>query len=464
MKSLFVRIFLSFWLAMGLILTGSVGVTAAFIIKRSTEIQSLVPGELAVTAEQRLVAGGLDGLRDWARDIRNTYPGLDVFIVDALGQSVTRQTPPEFIQRRISRLQREGLLNGPSRRTSSPGGDLLRTEPQITAANGAVYTLVFSQVPDWSPAVLGTPDIQILLLLLAIAVSGSICWYLTRSVTRPVEKLQAGARSLANGNLDARVGAEFSGRKDELAVLAHDFDQMADRLRSLIDSKEVLMRDVSHELRTPLARLRLALGLARREGADLEREHDRIEREAERLDELIGEILRLARLNSAHQNVNREEFDYAGLISAVAEDARIEASAQGKLVSFGYSGALQIQGDQELLRSAIENVVRNALRFTAVNTAVEISLRSEGQMALLEVRDHGPGVPEAELQRLFEPFYRVTMQARERDTGGYGLGLAITARVMNVHHGKVEARNAADGGLLLTLNVPLKSPTAAMGD
>ena len=224
------------------------------------------------------------------------------------------------------------------------------------------------------------------------------------------------------------------------------------------------MRDVSHELRTPLARLRLALGLARREGADLEREHDRIEREAERLDELIGEILRLARLNSAHQNVNREEFDYAGLISAVAEDARIEASAQGKLVSFGYSGALQIQGDQELLRSAIENVVRNALRFTAVNTAVEISLRSEGQMALLEVRDHGPGVPEAELQRLFEPFYRVTMQARERDTGGYGLGLAITARVMNVHHGKVEARNAVDGGLLVTLNVPLKSPTAAMGD
>ena len=455
MKSLFVRIFLSFWLAMGLILIGSVGVTAAFIINRSTEIQSLVPGELAITAEQRLVSGGLDGVRDWARDMRNMHPGLDIFIVDALGRSITKQTPPEFIQRRIARLQSEGLLNGPSRRGSSPGGDLLRTEPQITAANGAVYTLVFSQVPDWSPAVLGTPGIQALLLMLALTISGSICWYLARSVTRPVEKLQSSARSLANGNLDARVGAEFAYRKDELAVLAHDFDQMADRLRSLIDSKEELLRDVSHELRTPLARLRLALGLARREGADLGREHDRIEREAERLDELIGEILRLSRLSSAQQAVHRERFDFAALVASVAEDARLEAHAQNKEVSFNYVNPLTLLGDQELFRSAIENVVRNALRFTAVNTAVEITLTPEINKVVLEIRDHGPGVPEAELDRLFEPFYRVTQQARERDTGGYGLGLAITSRVISVHQGTVMARNAVDGGLIITMTVPV---------
>ena len=453
MKSLFVRIFLSFWLAMGLILIGGVGVTAAFLIKRSTEIQSLVPGELAISAEQRLQKDGLNGVREWARDMRNSHPGLDIFVVDALGRTVTRQTPPEFIQHRILRLQQEGLLNGPSRRGSSPGGDLLRTEPQITAANGAVYTIVFSQVPDWSPAVLGTPDVQLLLILVALTISGSICWFLARSVTRPVEKLQVSARSLADGNLDARVGAEFANRKDELAVLAHDFDQMADRLRNLIDSKEELLRDVSHELRTPLARLRLALGLARREGADLVREHDRIEREAERLDELIGQILRLSRLNSAHQQINAEVFDYAGLVASVAEDTRLEAQAQNKQVIFNDTSPLMIQGDQELLRSAIENVVRNALRFTAIQTAVEITLQSEGDQAILQIRDHGPGVPEEELQRLFEPFYRVNQQARQRDTGGYGLGLAITARVVGLHQGSVAALNHPEGGLIVTIAV-----------
>ena len=453
MKSLFVRIFLSFWLAMGLILIGGVGVTAAFLIKRSTEIQSLVPGELAITAEQRLQAGGLDGVRDWARDMREAHPGLDIFIVDALGRTITRQMPPEFIQHRIQLLQQEGLLNGPSRRGISPGGDLLRTEPQITAANGAVYTIVFSQVPDWSPAVLGTLDIQLLLLLVALSISGFICWYVARTVTRPVEKLQVSARLLAGGNLDARVGPEFSHRKDELAVLAHDFDQMADRLRSLIDSKEELLRDVSHELRTPLARLRLALGLARREGADLAREHDRIEREAERLDELIGEILRLSRLNSTHQQLNVEDFDFAALVASIAEDARLEAQAQDKQVIFNDLKQVMIKGDQELLRSAIENVVRNAVRFTAVNTAVEISLHTQANQIVLQIRDHGPGVPEEELKRLFEPFYRVTQQARQRDTGGYGIGLAITARVINLHQGRVEAVNHAESGLLVTISL-----------
>jgi two-component system, OmpR family, sensor kinase len=294
------------------------------------------------------------------------------------------------------------------------------------------------------------------LLLLAAGISGSICWYLARTVTRPVERLQASARALANGNLDARVGDEFSSRKDELSVLAHDFDQMADRLRNLIDSKEVLLRDVSHELRTPLARLRLALGLARREGANLEREHDRIEREAERLDELIGEILRLGRLNNSQQDLHQEQIDYAGLVAEIVEDARIEAAAQNKQVTFDFAGELKLQGDAELLRSAIENVVRNALRYTEENTAVEVALEVTRQQAVLTIRDHGPGVPEAELTRLFEPFYRVTQQARERDTGGYGLGLAITSRVMSVHHGSVSAQNAAEGGLIVTLTVPVK--------
>ncbi len=456
MKSLFARIFLYFWLAMGLILAGSVGVTATLIMKRSAEIQDLAPSELAAAAEQRLVLGGLDDLREWVEETKKRHAGLDVFAVDASGRAVSRGPLPDFMQRRIRGMEREGFLNGPAKRGGPPRGDPLRSAPQITAANGAVYTLFFSPSPKWSRSVLGSTSIQAMLLLLAAGISGSICWYLARTVTRPVERLQASARALANGNLDARVGDEFSSRKDELSVLAHDFDQMADRLRNLIDSKEVLLRDVSHELRTPLARLRLALGLARREGANLEREHDRIEREAERLDELIGEILRLGRLNSSQQDLHQEEIDYAGLVAEIVEDARIEAAAQNKQVTFDFAGELKLQGDAELLRSAIENVVRNALRYTEENTAVEVALEVTRQQAVLTIRDHGPGVPEAELTRLFEPFYRVTQQARERDTGGYGLGLAITSRVMSVHHGSVSAQNAAEGGLIVTLTVPVK--------
>lgn len=457
MKSLFARIFLYFWLAMALILAGSVGLTVTVFMKRTSDIQSLVPSELAVAAEKRLMSGGMAGLKAWADATQREYPGLDVFIVDALGRSMTDRPMPDFMQRRVRGMVREGFFMGPAKQGGPRGGDPLRSAPQVTATNGAVYTLFFSTSPRLSPDVLGTPDIQIMLLLLAAGISGSICWYLARTVTRPVERLQASARALADGNLHARVGDEFASRKDELAVLAHDFDQMAERLRQLIDSKEVLLRDVSHELRTPLARLRLALGLARRPGADLDREHDRIEREAERLDELIGEILRLARLNNAQQDIHREDLDFAALVSGVVEDARIEAAAQNKQVTFVYEGVMQMNGDVELLRSAVENVVRNALRYTAEHTAVEVRLQPRRGDAVLTIRDHGPGVPEGELSRLFEPFYRVTQQARERDTGGYGLGLAITARVVGLHHGHVLAANAPDGGLAVTFTLPLKS-------
>lgn len=457
MKSLFARIFLSFWLAMGLILAGSVSVVATFIWKRTAEYQSLVPSELAAIAEQRLDAGGLPALQEWVDEIQRAFPGLDVFVVDTSGRAITTLEMPEFMQRRVRSMASAGLLNGPAKHNEPSGQDALRSAPQITATNGTVYTLLFGMSSALTPAVLGKPGIQLLQLLIAMSISGTICWYLARTVTRPVERLQASARALANGNLDARVGDEFSTRKDELSVLAHDFDQMADRLRGLIDSKERLLRDVSHELRTPLARLRLALGLARREGANLEREHDRIEREAERLDELIGDILRLARLDASQPrfNLEHEPLDFAAVIVDVVEDARIEATAQGKQITFANPGPLEVQGVEEMLHSAVENVVRNAVRFTAPGTAVELSLKQHAGAAALTVRDHGPGVPEAELSRLFEPFYRVAQQARERDTGGYGIGLAITSRVMIGHRGQVSARNAVDGGLIVTLSVPI---------
>ncbi len=443
---------------MGLSLAATAGVATTYVWKRTADLQRLLPGEMAVSGEEHLRAGGVAGLKKWAKKMQSDHPGLDVFVVDALGHELTLQEMPDFMIRRIAYMTQLGYLDGPAKAGTTPSPDPFRSAPQITASDGAVYTLMFAQAPAWSRAVLGTADVQLLQLFIVLSISGSVSWYLARTMTRPVERLQASARALANGNLDARVGDEFFMRKDELSVLAHDFDQMADRLRGLIDSKERLLRDVSHELRTPLARLRLALGLARREGANLEREHDRIEREAERLDELIGDILSLARLDTSQPRftLQHEPLDFAALIAGVVEDARIEATAQGKQITFDHPDELEIQGVAEMLHSAIENVVRNAVRFTAPGTAVELSLKQYAGIAVLTVRDHGPGVPEAELSRLFEPFYRVQQQARERDTGGYGLGLAITSRVMVGHGGDVSARNATEGGLIVTFNVPLK--------
>lgn len=457
MKSLFARIFLYVWLAMVLSLVATAGVATTYIWKRTSDLQRLLPGELALSAEQQLLSNGVEGLKKWAKKMQNVHPGLDVFVVDASGKELTLQEMPDFMKRRIAYMVQEGYLNKRADNGVTPGADPFHSAPQVTAANGAVYTLMFAQAPAWSREVLGTVDVQLLQSFIVLAISGWVSWYLARTITRPVKKLQVSARALANGNLDARVGDEFTTRKDELSVLAHDFDQMADRLRGLIDSKERLLRDVSHELRTPLARLRLALGLARREGANLEREHDRIEREAERLDELIGYILWVAQLDSSQPgfNVQHEWLDLAAVVGGVVEDARIEATAQGKRITLIDPGPLKIQGVEGMLHSAIENVVRNAVRFTAVGTAVEVTLQQQDRTAVLIVRDHGPGVPEAELSRLFEPFYRVQQQARERDTGGYGLGLAITWRVMVSHGGEVNARNAVDGGLIVTFSVPM---------
>ncbi len=456
MRSLFARIFMSFWVTMALIIIVSMTVASTLVWNRTVELQRIDINQLAQTAEQHLYAQGLPGLAKWAREIPRQYPGLDVFVVNSEGEQALQGPPmPQWLKRRVMGMGRDGLLRGPARPRTS-GGDPFRSAPQITDKSGAVYTLYFPPVRDVKLSVLGSSVFQLSMLLLSLAISGIICWYLARSVTRPVRRLQESARALADGNLDARVGDEFASRHDELSVLAQDFDQMADRLRRLIDSKEVLLRDVSHELRTPLARMRLALGLARRDGADLEREHDRIEREAERLDELIGKIINLARLNTTQQKLDCQDFDYVTLIADIAEDARLEAVAQGKQIVFEHLGSLIVCAHEELLRSAIENVVRNAVRYTPAGTAVELSLSEQAGQAVVMIRDHGPGVPEAELSRLFEPFYRVAQQARERDTGGYGLGLAITARVIARHAGSIDARNAVAGGLQVTLSVPLK--------
>jgi two-component system sensor histidine kinase CpxA len=232
---------------------------------------------------------------------------------------------------------------------------------------------------------------------------------------------------------------------------------MACRLENLVDSQRRLLRDVSHELRSPLARLTVALQLARdREGARAADAFDRIERETGRLDDLIGRLLLLERLEARAPDAGALDFDLCDLLNEVADDAAFEASSSRRGVELEANEPCPMRGYPTLIRSAFDNVLRNAVRHTAEGTAVEVSIDSGEGIAEITIRDHGPGVPDDQLGTLFEPFTRVS-DSRQRVTGGAGLGLAIARRAIEIHGGAVTARNHPDGGLEVAIRLPLSA-------
>jgi signal transduction histidine kinase len=244
--------------------------------------------------------------------------------------------------------------------------------------------------------------------------------------------------------------------------MGHDFDVMAGRVETLVSAQARLLRDISHELRSPLARLSVALDLARkRAGAAAAGDLDRIEREAKRLNEMIGQLLALSRWECDGDRVRLEKVDLAALVREVASDADFEAQGKNCSVVVRECDECETRGTPGLLRSAVENVVRNAVRYTPEGTAVEISLRCRGAggdkdngQAVIAVRDRGAGVPEEALTDIFRPFYRVD-DSRARETGGAGLGLSITERALRLHGGSVEAANLPGGGFVVELRLPL---------
>jgi two-component system sensor histidine kinase CpxA len=256
-----------------------------------------------------------------------------------------------------------------------------------------------------------------------------------------------------------------------MAELVRDFDRMAERLESLVNAQSRLLKDISHELRSPLARLNVALELARqRTGPDAESALERIERESNRLNELIGQLLTIARLESGSDSLHKASIHLEELVQEIAKDAAFEAQARHAHVDCVIVDECTVVGNAALLQSAIENVVRNATRYTRENTEVQVRLEavhsSSGLQAVVRVTDSGPGVPEESLKKLFTPFYRIG-DDRGRATGGVGLGLAITERAVLLHGGTVCASNRPQGGLMVEIRIPAignKAATSSSGD
>ena len=303
-------------------------------------------------------------------------------------------------------------------------------------------------------------------LSVALATSALVCYWLARSVVLPLRRLQAAVRRVASGDLTARVltAPTLARRHDEFVELAADFDDMAIRIEDLLAAQRRLIADISHEFGSPLTRVNVALGLAfRKAGGEVRPELERIQRESQRLNELIRQLLMLSELESGTPAEPAEWIDLPALAREVAADAEFEASSRRCRVRVtdeaGTSETIRrVRGVRHLLRSALENVVRNAVRYTTTDSEVHIEIKSHPDgasgpnRAVVSVRDHGPGVPASAVANLFRPFYRVS-EARDRQSGGTGLGLAITRQAIDAHGGKVTAANHPEGGLLVEIEL-----------
>ncbi len=449
---LFLKIFLWFLAAVSLMVVVLMFVTRTFQtepmvsrFERSTRNQLTVYGG---TASQIVNAEGEAGLKAFLNRLKDLEPPRQVSLLSNdgkvfFGDPVEAPEVSQLSSRTMSSGQVETDFNSEERTVGAA---------PVNFPDGRRMVLVF-QWERQAPPSLFWGSTTAYTRLAGILLTGIVlCYLLALYLTSPIRKLREATNQLADGNLETRVIPSLGRRRDEIGDLARDFNIMAERIESLITSQQRLNRDISHELRSPLARLNVALEIAKqRSNPETMPIFQRIEGESNRLNEMISRLLTLSKLETGADDVDRVRLDFAELVRDVAADAEFEAQAKGKHVEVSSADSCPVIGSENLLRSAVENVLRNAVRYTPERTVVDVSLVKENGHAILKISDHGGGVPEEELPNLFRPFYRVG-EARERKTGGTGLGLAIAERAVKAHKGTITARNY-NGGLQVEIAI-----------
>ncbi len=457
MQSLTVRIFLSFW-AIIVILIGLAAIAGYAYSERLREaVENLDNDESALAASRALESGGEAGLVDWLRSRSGAAP-LTIYIVDQSGRDLLGRDLP----RRIAGMLRRFESRRPpwhERRGRPPNLRAPNPLPQLVGPDGAVYSLIVTPKRNpwraWISERAGPAFFAIALLI-----SAAVSYALAHAIARPVRRFREATVAIADGKLDTRVAASMRNRRDEIGKLAHDLDAMASRLEASAAQQTELTRNISHELRSPLARLKVALELARRQAGDLP-EFERIDRESERLDDLIGQILSYSRLH-VRTDETPGPLDAAGVLREAVDNANYECRSSGAAgVSVRLSGdeAAPVAGFESSLASAFENILRNAIRHSPENGVVGAHVETDAERVSIRIEDQGSGVPEASLESIFEPFYRAP-DATAEGLPGTGLGLAIAERAIAQNGGTIRAQNAAEGGLVIEISLPAAAQSA----
>jgi two-component system, OmpR family, sensor kinase len=441
---LFWRLLIFFCIANLLVLVLGSWLTSRFIAYSAG--QGIDWPALAQAAEDAYENGGASGLDAWAAQQRGE--GIEATLYEN-GSPLRDIRLPSAIRESLP----DWLAAGHSVELNPFPGFYVAVEP-VTGADGHVRQLVgisFSRarIPRHmrEKILLG---VQLALSLLLI---GGIGWWVARSVSRPVEAMRDATRKMASGAFATRVDKRWSDAHDELGQLARDFNGMAERIEILVAHDRGVLQDLSHELRSPLARLHLILDLAQHSKHPEEAAgHFRhAEQEIARMDRMTAEMLALSRLEGGLPGMERESVDLVELTKLRLDAARVEAEARSIQLQFTDAGPVAVWGSGILLERALDNVIANAIKFSAVQGHVEVSVSHHLGQAQVRIRDHGPGAPDEELGLLFRPFFRGTNAVH---ANGHGLGLAIVQRVMQVHGGDVAARNADGGGLEVTMQLP----------
>jgi two-component system sensor histidine kinase CpxA len=438
MKSLFAKILLWFWCTVAITVVGSAFISALSVSRNATDEGSPVARMVTFQLEEARVTyetGGRPALAQFLENVRKIYHAQGI-LTDERGRDL------------VSGAGHADLLQQARRRHPF---QFFRTgaDTVARAADDGRYWYFYIVSGERPGAWFLTPD-HLFMMLAAVL----LCYWLAMEVTKPVRALQKAVERFGHGDLRARVN---STRGDELGELARTFDHMAERTETLLTAERRLLLDISHELRSPLARLGVAVELAR-SGEDLESTLNRIQKESDRLNSLVGQLLQVTRAEGDPSSLRRNRIRLDDLLQQLVDDAEIEAAARGCALAYAQRQPVTVEGDPELLRRAVENVIRNAIRYSPREAAIEVNLQQEHGKALVEVRDYGPGVPDDALPRLFDPFYRVETD-RDRASGGIGLGLSIARRAIQLHKGVIRARNA-NPGLEVELELPVAEAAA----
>ena len=453
MRGIFVKIYSAF-VVTSLVTTLVTLLLAMYYRQWSNDSINLIAptGGYISAAELMLQRGGEPLLLEWLLTFER-HPSVNAYVIDSRGLSLTPEVPEAVLSYALA-------ADSYSAQVNVLGYSEILVKSPIRSVDGNIYLLVVEFLHPLAvfnlPAYLAWGVIASFLLF---AVWG---YLLSRYLTQPLLALQRSVRAFAHGQWPVHISSYLLKRKDEVGELGREFEAMAQRIQLLLAEQRQLLSDVSHELRSPLARSAIALELARLDAVPEQEEYlERIELENSRLNELIEDLLNMARLETLQDKQQWQLLDCGKLLQSVVDDAQFEYAKN--TIEFTYPNkTVWVRGDARLLQSAFENILRNALIHTAPATSVQVSLKVTDYVELT-IRDHGAGAPEEMLEDLLRPFVRAE-QARERSIDslqqghrGFGLGLAIAQRVVHYHNGSLGLKNAESGGLEVLIRLPLSS-------